>query len=65
MFCKDLLQTVHLWGGIWTSNGIAHTSSRRALKLVQEQMAQKQDRARRVAGTLEQRSMKVKGERSC
>ena len=24
MFCKDLSQTVHLWGGVWTSNGIAH-----------------------------------------
>ena len=29
MFCKDLSQTVHLWGGggggggVWTSNGIA------------------------------------------
>ena len=47
-----------------------HTSSRRALKLVQEQEVaeeprNKRDRAQRAAETSEQRSEKAKGERSC
>ena len=44
-----------------------HTSSRRALKLVQEQeMVQKrEDRAQHAAETSEQRSEKAKGEGSC